>query len=395
MVKIYNKNASIIVFGSIALLTACGGNPELSVDQIIAQGDLVAIREKRNILLSEQQERSNQLQLLDAAIADLSQEQYLPLVSTQMVQPTVFQHFIDLQGSVATREDVVVLSEMSGTLYQIVVTEGQSVSKGAVLAKIDDGGMTQRRAQLAIQMNLAKTSFEKQERLWNQGIGSEMQFLQAKANFEAQLEGLKQLDSQLKKTVITAPFSGVVDEIMAQQGSVVYPGQSPIMRIINLQNMYIEAEVPERHLSAITQGAKVEVFFPILNRSVNTTIKQVGQYINQANRTFKIEIAVPNLDGMIKPNLTGRSKMSDYTKENALVVPLSVISENGNSEQFVYTIKKSEGEDKGVAERRVITTGLIQDGKIEVLSGLEPNAEIITEGARNVRAGQAVQVIYQ
>ena len=217
MVKIYNKNASIIVFGSIALLTACGGNPELSVDQIIAQGDLVAISEKRNILLSEQQERSNQLQLLDAAIADLSQEQYLPLVSTQMVQPTVFQHFIDLQGSVATREDVVVLSEMSGTLYQIVVTEGQSVSKGAVLAKIDDGGMTQRRAQLAIQMNLAKTSFEKQERLWNQGIGSEMQFLQAKANFEAQLEGLKQLDSQLKKTVITAPFSGVVDEIMAQQ----------------------------------------------------------------------------------------------------------------------------------------------------------------------------------
>ena len=395
MVKIYNKNASIIVFGSIALLTACGGNPELSVDQIIAQGDLVAIREKRNILLSEQQERSNQLQLLDAAIADLSQEQYLQLVSTQMVQPTVFQHFIDLQGSVATREDVVVLSEMSGTLYQIVVTEGQSVSKGAVLAKIDDGGMTQRRAQLAIQMNLAKTSFEKQERLWNQGIGSEMQFLQAKANFEAQLEGLKQLDSQLKKTVITAPFSGVVDEIMAQQGSVVYPGQSPIMRIINLQNMYIEAEVPERHLSAITQGAKVEVFFPILNHSVNTTIKQVGQYINQANRTFKIEIAVPNLDGMIKPNLTGRIKISDYTKENALVVPLSVISENGNSEQFVYTIKKSEGEDKGVAERRVITTGLIQDGKIEVLSGLEPNAEIITEGARNVRAGQAVQVIYQ
>lgn len=395
MVKIYNKNASIIVFGSIALLTACGGNPELSVDQIIAQGDLVAIREKRNILLSEQQERNNQLQLLDAAIADLSQEQYLPLVSTQMVQPTVFQHFIDLQGSVATREDVVVLSEMSGTLYQIVVTEGQRVSKGAVLAKIDDGGMTQRRAQLAIQMNLAKTSFEKQERLWNQGIGSEMQFLQAKANFEAQLEGLKQLDSQLKKTVITAPFSGVVDEIMAQQGSVVYPGQSPIMRIINLQNMYIEAEVPERHLSAITQGAKVEVFFPILNRSVNTTIKQVGQYINQANRTFKIEIAVPNLDGMIKPNLTGRIKISDYSKENALVVPLSVISENGDSEQFVYTIKKSEGEDKGVAERRVITTGLIQDGKIEVLSGLEPNAEIITEGARNVRAGQAVQVIYQ
>ena len=395
MVKIYNKNASIIVFGSIALLTACGGNPELSVDQIIAQGDLVAIREKRNILLSEQQERSNQLQLLDAAIADLSQEQYLQLVSTQMVQPTVFQHFIDLQGSVVTREDVVVLSEMSGTLYQIVVTEGQSVSKGAVLAKIDDGGMTQRRAQLAIQMNLAKTSFEKQERLWNKGIGSEMQFLQAKANFEAQLEGLKQLDSQLKKTVITAPFSGVVDEIMAQQGSVVYPGQSPIMRIINLQNMYIEAEVPERHLSAITQGAKVEVFFPILNRSVNTTIKQVGQYINQANRTFKIEIAVPNLDGMIKPNLTGRIKISDYSKENALVVPLSVISENGDSEQFVYTIKKSEGEDKGVAERRVITTGLIQDGKIEVLSGLEPNAEIITEGARNVRAGQAVQVIYQ
>ncbi len=395
MIKIYNKSASILVFGSIALLTSCGGNPELSVEQLVAQGDLTAIREKRNTLLLEQQERSNQLQLLDEAIADLSKEQYLPLISTLKVEPRVFQHFIDLQGSVATREDVVVFSEMSGTLYQIVVSEGQRVAKGAILAKIDDGGMSQRRAQLAIQMNLAKTSFEKQERLWNQGIGSEMQFLQAKANYEAQLEGLKQLDSQLKKTVITAPFSGVIDDIMAQQGSVVYPGQSPIMRIINLQNMYIEAEVPERHLSAIAKGATVEVFFPILNRSVNTTIKQVGQYINQANRTFKIEIAVPNLDGMIKPNLTGRIKISDYTKENALVVPLSVISENGESEQFVYTVTKSEDQERGVAERRVITTGLIQDGKVEVLSGLEPHAEIITEGARNVRAGQAVQIIYQ
>ncbi len=395
MIKIFNKSASILVFGSIALLTSCGGNPELSVDQIIAQGDLNTIREKRNSLLSEQQERSAQLLLLDEAIADLSQEQYLPLVSTQKVEPSVFKHFIDLQGSVATREDVVVFSEMSGTLYQIVVAEGQRVAKGAVLAKIDDGGMNQRRAQLAIQMNLAKTSFEKQERLWNQGIGSEMQFLQAKANFEAQQEGLKQLDSQLKKTVITAPFSGVIDDIMAQQGSVVYPGQSPIMRIINLQNMYIEAEVPERHLPAIVKGASVEVFFPILNRSVNTTIKQVGQYINQANRTFKIEIAIPNLDGMIKPNLTGRIKISDYIKENALVVPLSVISENGESEQFVYTVTKGEDQEKGVAERRVITTGLIQDGKVEVLSGLEPHAEIITEGARNVRAGQAVQIIYQ
>ena len=394
MVKIFQQSKRVLMVSIIALFTSCGESPERSVDDIIAQGDLTIIREKRNALLAEQQAKGEQLLLLDTAIAELSKEQYLALITTQKIEPTFFQHFIDLQGSVATRQDVVIFSEMSGNLFEILVSEGQRVTKGTILAKIDDGGLMQRKAQTAVQLNLAKTTFEKQERLWNQGIGSEMQFLQAKAIYETQLEGLKQLDSQLEKTLITAPFNGVVDDIMAQQGGVVYPGQSPIMRIINLQNMYIEAEVPERHLSAITQGAVVEVFFPVLNRYVKSTIKQVGQYINQANRTFKIEIAVPNTDGMVKPNLTARIKISDYTKYNALVVPLSVISENGESEQFVYTIQREEGTDKGIAERRIIKTGLIQNGLVEVLSGLGDGAEIITEGARNVRAGQAVQVIY-
>ncbi len=390
-----NNIKLILACLAVGLSTACDNSPEKSVDQVIASGELSSIRAKRNALLTEQQERSDQLQLLDEAIANLSEDQNLALISSQKINPTLFKHYIDLQGSVATREDVVVFSEMSGTLLQINVKEGQRVSKGAILAKIDDGGMAQRRAQFAVQLNLAKTTFEKQERLWDQGIGSEMQFLQTKANYEAQLEGLKQLDSQLQKTVITAPFSGVVDGISAQQGSVVYPGQSPIMRIINLQNMYVEAEVPERHLSAITKGAVVEVFFPVLNRTISSTIKQVGQYINQANRTFKIEIAVPNTDSMIKPNLTARIKISDYTQEKALVVPLSVISENGDNEQFIYTIERSEGKDIGIAARRIIKTGLSHDGMIEVLSGLDENAEIITEGARNVRTGQAVKVITQ
>ena len=258
---------------------------------------------------------------------------------------------------------------------------------------MDDGGLGQQLAQLQIQTDLAKTTFDRQERLWNQKIGSEIQYLQAKSSFEAQQKLVNQVKSQLSKTNVTAPFTGIVDDVITNQGSVVAPGQTPIIRIINLDNMYIETEVPESYISNVSVNKAVIVEIPILGKTIEGIIRQASNYINPANRTFKIEIAVPNKDGAIKPNLTAKLKINDYTNANAMLIPQSIISENAEGEQYIYLVNNKNTEDEATAQRFVITTGRTQGDVIEVLTGLSDNVEIINEGARSVQDGQLVKIL--
>ena len=182
---------------------------------------------------------------------------------------------------------------------------------------------------------LAKTTFERQKRLWEQKIGSEIQFLQTKTNYEAQTNALKQLKSQQAKASVRAPFSGVVDNIIKEPGTVIAPGQgSEIFRIVNLNNMYVEAEVPEKYIASITKNKEVKVEFSVLGKSVNSKIRQVGSFINPNNRSFKIEVPVENKSGNIKPNLTAKLQINDYTDAEAILIPQSIISENAKGEQL-------------------------------------------------------------
>jgi RND family efflux transporter MFP subunit len=266
------------------------------------------------------------------------------------------------------------------------------VKKGQVLARIDDGGLSQQLAQLKIQAELSKTTFERQQRLWDQKIGSEMQYLQAKSNYESQTQAIAQLEQQVAKTVVTAPFSGTIDDVMSEQGSVVMPGQTPLMRIVSLDNMYIVTDVPEKYVSNIERNKKVLVDFPILNKQMESKIRQVGDFIDPNNRTFKVEITVPNNDSSIKPNLTAKLSINDYSNPEALLIPQSVISENASGEQYIYIVKDKVGDD-AIAEKITIQTGLTQGDVIEVLAGLESGTEIIMEGARSVNDGQKVRII--
>ena len=314
------------------------------------------------------------------------------MVTTVKVEAQNFIHYLELQGNVQTKQNLVIYPEMGGILEHVYVKEGQRVTKGQLLAKLDDGGLGQQLAQLQIQTDLAKTTFDRQERLWNQKIGSEIQYLQAKSSFEAQQKLVNQVKSQLSKTNVTAPFTGIVDDVITNQGSVVAPGQTPIIRIINLDNMYIETEVPESYISNVSVNKAVIVEIPILGKTIEGIIRQASNYINPANRTFKIEIAVPNKDGAIKPNLTAKLKINDYTNANAMLIPQSIISENAEGEQYIYLVNNKNTEDEATAQRFVITTGRTQGDVIEVLSGLSDNAEIINEGARSVQDGQLVKI---
>ena len=383
-----------IILASTILLASCGGQKEQTVEAVISTGNLVEIRAKKATIEIKQQEIASQLDSLSSAISKLDTIKKLPLVTTLVTKASVFNHYLELQGNVSTKQNILVYPEMAGILENVYVKEGASVKKGDVLASINDGGMSQQLAQAETQLQLAKTTFERQERLWNQKIGSEMQYLQAKTSYQSQKNVVNQLKTQLSKMKIVAPFDGVIDEAFKEKGSVVAPGPgSEVFRIINLSNMYIEADIPESYISYITKGKSVEVYFPVLGKTIQTKVRQVGNYISPNNRTFKVEIDIPNTGNEIKPNLTAKLKINDYTSNEAFLIPQSIISENANGDQYIYVVENINTKKEGVAKRQIIETGKTQGDIIEVIKGIKNNVQIIKEGARSVKEGQTVKVI--
>lgn len=382
----------ILTLISAIVLTSCGGDKNQSIEDIIASQDVKAIEAKRSELKQQQQDIATGLEKIDAELDKLSGKKVLPLITTIPVKEETFNHFLEIQGTVKTKQNIVLYPEFSGTLTRVYVKEGQKVSKGQTLAKIDDGGLSEQLSQAKTQAALAKTTYERQKRLWDQKIGSEIQFLQAETTFKAAQDAVKQLQSQLGKTYVKAPFSGIIDDIISEQGSVVVPGQTPLLRIMNLNNMYIEAEVPESHLPNVTHGKTTEVHFPAIGKTITSSIRQVGNFINPNNRAFKIEVGIPNKDGDIKPNLTGKLKINDYTNPKAILIPQSIISENSAGEQYVFVVDNINENNIGKTRKAIITTGKTQGDFIEVLSGLESGNQVIKEGARSVQDEQEVEI---
>jgi|TARA_B110000914_G_scaffold137530_1_gene120338 membrane fusion protein (multidrug efflux system) len=384
---------NIFLLLTLAILTiSCGGDSK-SITATIENKDLKKIREKRNELITEQATIAGKLKIIDAAISKLDTIKKYPLVTAFQVKTINFNHFLELQGSVATKQNLILYPEFSGLLTKVYVKEGQKVSKGQLLATIDDGGLSEQVAQMEVQLSLAKTTFERQKRLWEQKIGSEIEFLQAKATYEGQENAVNQMKSQLAKTSVRAPFSGIIDDIITEQGTVVGAGASQLLRIVNLDNMYIEAEVPEVYLSRIVPGKTVEVYFPVLGETLNTKVNQVSNFINPSNRTFKITILIKNKEKLIKPNLTAKIKINDYTNEQAVLIPQSIISENSLGEQYIFIAQNINKDNEATAKKMIVKTGKTQGDFLEVLEGVASNDIIINEGARNVKDGQNVKIL--
>jgi len=381
------KNISLII-GISLLLISCGGN-EPTVDDLIAADDMAAIQAKKSELNKQKSVIEDQVAQLQKYIADHSEAPAKKDVSAMTVTDTTFVHYIELQGSVDTKENITIMPEMPGALTQVYVKKGQRVSKGQRLARIDDGGMSQNIEQMKVQAQLAKTTYERQKRLWEQNIGSEIQYLQTKANYDAQQKAISSMERQLAKTVVTAPFSGTIDDVITEQGTVVSPGM-PLFRIVSLKNMYIEVDVPETYITTIKKGTEVLVDFPVLQEKMESKVRETSSVINPANRSFSIEIPVSNTSGNVKPNLSARLSINDYTAENAILVPLSVISENQEGEQYVMVV--AQGENGIVAQRRPITTGKTSGDLIEITSGLKVGDQVITEGARTVKEDQEIAI---
>jgi len=373
------------------LITSCGGDSKnASVDKAIESKDLTTIKTTRAEIQKQYDAIAAELAKLDLAIAELDTLKKSALVTTAIVNDTIFTHYIDIQGNVDTKQNLIIYPEYSGVLTQVYVKSGQKVNKGQILARIDDGGLSNQLAQMETQATLAKTTFERQKNLWDKKIGSEIQFLQAKTNYEAQMKAVAQMKAQLGKTIVKAPFSGVIDEVITEKGQVVGPGQQ-LMRIVNLSDMYVSANVPESFIGKIKNGAIVDVEVKSTGKIYKGKVRQIGNYINPNNRNFSIEVAVPNSDNLLRPNQVAVLKIEDYKKPNAILVPESIVTENAVGEKIIYTVDTSGKEPKAI--KKTIVVGLTSGANIEVKSGLNKGEQIIIEGARSVQNGDVVEII--
>ena len=380
------------LFSFIIFISIIGCNDSgISVEKILETNDLNLISQKRKEIIESQQEIYKQLKAINNKIEELNKNSKFPIVETLVLKSEKFNHYVELQGNVKSDKLLIIYPEFSGILNKIYVSSGEKVIKGQLLATIQDGGLKEQLSQLKINYNLTKTTFERQERLWVQNIGSEIQFLQAKSMFEAQKNGVEQLKKQIEKTIIKAPFSGTIDNVIAKEGEVVYPGRSNIMLLLNMDSMYVESNVPEKYLNSIYKGKDAKIEFPLIGEYLNTSIRQAGNFINPNNRTYKIELDIPKNNLNIKPNLNTKVRVNDYSSDNAILIKEGFISIDSNNEKYVYKIERKE--KKTYVSKTIIKIGENDGNHIEVLSGLSENDEIVSEGIRKLIDNSRVKII--
>jgi membrane fusion protein (multidrug efflux system) len=376
-----------------SIFLACSGDQAASTQDLIASKNLKGLKTQKEKKLKSLNALKLELNQINTAISDLYPSEKLALISMFEVKPENFEHYIDIQANIKTRQNVLLYPEYNGTLKRVYVAEGQKVKKGKLLAQIDDAGLKNQLEQLEIQAKLSKTTYERTQRLWDQNIGSEMQLLQTKANYESQLKSIAQLKKQLQRTQILAPFSGTIDEIVANTGANLLPGQTPVMRIVNLQQMYTEASVPERYLREVKKGTSAKVSIPMLDREYSTTIRQTGNFINPNNRSFRVETPLPNPDEMIKPNLSCKLKINDYSNPQALMIPLRIVKENALGKKYIFKLKPDGKDQVHRTQQIFVQLGKKSSDKIEVLEGLQAGDLLVDEGATIVENNQRVKNI--
>ena len=373
----------------VITLISCEDNSTLQ--SVLESNDVEKIKLKRKEIATSQQDFFNKLQIIDNKLDELNTNPQLPIVEVLKINSVEFDHYIQVQGSVKSDELINIFPEFSGIIKNIYVKSGENVKKGQRLIKIDDGGLKEQLSQLEIGFELTKTTFERQKRLWDQNIGSEIKFLESKTMYESQKQGIKQLKKQIKKTLIEAPFSGTIDNVLAKKGEVVYPGRSNLMMLLNLDNLYIESNVPEKYIASIKSGNKALVHFPLLDKTISTTVRQSGNYINPINRTFKIELKIEKNNLNIKPNLNSKVNINDYSNKEALLINQNFISIDSNNKEYVY--KTYNKNNKTYVSKTTIVTGKNDGVNVEVLSGLKPGDKIVSEGIRKLVDNAQVQII--
>lgn len=370
----------ITLFISLTFIISCGDKTQKS--------SLEELNNQKTIIISKMDSLNAELLKIEKSISKLDKSIKLHIVTVLPVKKDVFKHFIEIQGVVQADKNIEIKPELGGAVEAIYVKEGQQVSAGQLLLQLDDSSIKNSINELNTQLSLAITTYERQKRLWEQKIGSEMQFLQAKTQKEGLENSLASLKTQSRKMRITAPFSGVVDEIFPRIGELTNP-QMPVVRLINLDNVYVEADITETYLPVIKVGTETILTFSSINKEMTSKIAQVGNYINPNNRSFKTRINIANTDHSIKPNLLADLKILDFQIEG-IIIPSTLVQKDQQGNTYVFTIKKEN--DENIVVKSLITVGNEYNNQMYISDGLTENDLLVDAGARIVKAGDIVNI---
>lgn len=375
---------------TVAMLASCGGQPQ--TDEEIRE----AIKEKQAQVDTKKEEIDKlmeEIKELEAKLSDSAavDKQYLEPVTIKSLGYEEFTHSFEVSGTVEAKKQAYISPEGSGQIRAIYVEEGQKVYAGQMLASLNTSVISNSIEEIKTALELAKEMYEKQKRLREQNIGSEVQYLQAKNNYDGLKNKLSTLQAQQAMSIVSAPFSGIVDRIDKKVGELAMPGV-PIMELVNLNGLKINADVPESYLSSIGEGDTVTVHFPAYGgMSMRLPINRTSQVVNPNNRTFEIELLLDNVEDKLKPNIIALVRMSDYQTDSALTVPSQVIQRDTKG-SYVYIV--NDGQEGKVAKKTYITPGKTNDqNEIEVLEGLEPGMQVIVDGYNMVNEGSAIRIV--
>ncbi|MDG1042260.1 MAG: efflux RND transporter periplasmic adaptor subunit [Flavobacteriaceae bacterium] len=373
----------ILFLSVLALALSCNSNVKESQS-------LTDLKSKKEVLIKEMNRIGTELKAIETAISALDTLKKVMTVTAIKAEVKAFNHYIEVQGTVKADQTIELHAEMGGTVSAILVKEGQKVTKGQVLATLDSEVIDNSVLQLETQLALATTTFERQARLWKQNIGSEIQYLQAKAQKEGLENSMKSMKAQARKMKIIAPFSGVIDQIFAKTGELTSP-QMPFLRLVNLNTVYVESEITETYLKAIKKGTEVLLNFRSIGTTLEASISQVGNFINPNNRSFKTRIDLENPNNELKANLLADIKINDF-KATGIVIPSRLVQKDSNDQTFVYTIEPNGNTHTVV--KTYMTEAMNYENLSYISEGLLPTSILVDKGARLVNNNEDVKLVH-
>lgn len=376
------KNISLFLVFLLFLVSSCGTKKESNTEQKIIsyQKQVTAINKKIDVLQQKiSRENKNKLVTSGRKVT----------VNIQKLHPEIFNHFFDASAEIESVHEAYISPEVNGQIDKIVVKEGDRVKKGELLAQLNSDIIQDNIRELKTSLEMASFTYKKQKSLWDKHIGSELQYLQAKTNFESLQNKLKTLQTQYQRSFIKSPIDGFVDVIDLKVGEMAIPGQR-FFHVVNLSKLYVNAQISEAYLPIIHEGDPVEVRFPAFPSIVlHKKVYRIGKVINKQSRTFKLQLRIANPHNLLKPNLLAIIRIKDYTNPKAIVVPSYILREDILG-YYLYVVSTKDGQQ--IAQKRYVKIGKSFKKKTEVISGLKAGEIIVTQGYNNVTNGSALKI---
>jgi membrane fusion protein (multidrug efflux system) len=369
----------LLISSVIILITACGKGDK--------QEQLRALQAKRDALNAQIEQLKEEIG--SENIPENTEK--LAFVELRKIKPVLFHHYIKIQGEVASDNNILIPAQSSGVVKKIYVNEGDRVKAGQMLAELDGAILESTIAELKTNLELARTVYERQERLWNKKIGSEIQYLQAKTNKEALEKKLDTVQEQYRLTKIISPIDGTVDQILIKESEATAAGFGTI-RVVKITDLKIQAFLSENYIDQVHVGDSVTVNIPVMNRTFKSRLSAVSQVIDQKNRTFPIEVKIPSDIKEIKPNMLTVLTVNDYTNSAAYTVPVDAIQATGKGDFLFTAVPSGNGSESWTVKRAPVTTALDYNNEVEISHGLQAGDHVVIRGQQNLADGQKVMI---